>query len=170
MYKYAVLLWTLVIFMHWDAENDVYANPDDIHVIFCTTPSVSTIPDTFYSSFYNDNAAVYLGSRTCLNILAISCDINFATLFATVILDFTAFISSRCLTRNHVAVCSFLAHLISNFNSENLHSFTKEVRVSTLHFFNKVSPWYFRTSYTFHISREEFTFIFLIVWIIFVFQ
>ena len=90
--------------MHADAENDVYANPDDIHVIFCTTPSFSTIPNTFNPSIYNDNAAVYLYSRTCLYILAISCDITFTTVFTTVTLDVTAFISSRCLARNLVAV------------------------------------------------------------------
>jgi hypothetical protein len=81
--------------MHACAENDVYANPDDIDVIFCTTPSFSTIPGTFYPSFHNDNAAVCLGSRICLNILAISCDANFTTVFTTVILDFIAFLSSR---------------------------------------------------------------------------
>ena len=146
--------------MHVDAENYVYANPDDIHVIFCTTPSFSTIPDTFHPSCYNENAAVHVGSRTCLNILAISYDITFTTVFTTVILDFTAFISSRCLTCNHVAVCSFLTHLISHFNSENLYLFTIETGFSNLYFFSKVSPWYFRTSYTFHISREEFTLFF----------
>ena len=99
IYTYAVLLWTQLIFMHADAENDLYANPDDMHVIFCTSPSFSTISDTFYPSFYNDNAAVYLGSRTCLNILAISYDINFTTVFTTVILDFNALFDKQSCRR-----------------------------------------------------------------------
>ena len=127
MRKYAVLLRSLVIIMRADAENDVYANPDNIHVIFCATPSSFTIPNTFNASIYNVNTAVYLDSRTCLYILAISRDITSTTVFTTVTSDVIAFISSCCLTRNHVAVCSILAHLISNFNRENFHSFTKEL-------------------------------------------
>lgn len=121
-----------------DADNYVYANPDDIRVIFCTTPSFSTIPNTFYPSIYNDNAAVYLGSLTFIYILDISCDTTFTTVFTTVTLDVTAFISSCCLTRN--LVCSILAHLISNFNSEIFHSLTKGVRFSILCTLAKCPP------------------------------
>jgi hypothetical protein len=127
----------------------------NIIIIFCTTPSFSAITGNFYPSLYNDNAAVHLGFRACLNIVAISCDITFTTV--TVILDFTAFNSSRWWTSNHVAVYSFLIHLICHINSENLHLFKAEVRFSTLHMFSKVSSWFFRTTFTrFTIPEKNF--------------
>jgi len=135
--------------------------------IFCTTPSFSTIPNTFYHSVY-DNAAVYLGSRTNLYNLDISCDTNFTTVFTTVTLDVTVFISSYCLARN--PVCSILAHIISNFKKWNVSFIHKSGTVFNPLYLQQSAPWYFRTTRTFHISRKEFTFIFLVVWITFVSQ